>query len=144
MHASRLAVLALVILTLGCYHATIETGLPASTTVVQNNWAHAFIAGLVPPSVVDVASECPNGVARVETQLSFLNGLAAAVTSSLYTPMTITVTCAAASAGGADGAAPEMIDTDGQDLSAALTEAAMRSWTSLSPVYVRTGTATVD
>lgn len=141
MRAGGMAVLALVVLTLGCYHATIETGLPASSTVVNNDWAHSFVFGLVPPSTVDVASECQNGVARVETQLSFLNGLVSALTWSLYTPMTITVTCASMPGGDADGAAPEIIDAEGQDLGAALTEAALRSWTSLSPVYVRTAAA---
>ena len=78
----------------GCFHATIETGLPASATVVQNDWAHGFIIGLVPPSTVETKAKCPNGVAKVETQLSFLNSIASILTFNLYTPMTITVTCA--------------------------------------------------
>ncbi len=40
------------------------------------------------------ASRCPNGVARVETQQSFVNGLVAWITFFIYTPMTIMVTCA--------------------------------------------------
>ena len=44
--------------------------------------------------MLETSQQCKNGVAKVETQHSFLNGLAAVVTFSLYTPMTITVTCA--------------------------------------------------
>jgi hypothetical protein len=79
----------------GCYHAIVETGRPASETVIEDKWASSFVHGLVPPDVVETASQCPNGVARVETQLSFLNMLVAALTFGIYTPMQITVTCAA-------------------------------------------------
>jgi hypothetical protein len=80
----------------GCYHAVIETGRPAGTTVVTKPWAMSFIFGLVPPPVENVAQQCTNGVSKVETQHSFLNGLVAFVTFSLVTPMQIDVTCAAA------------------------------------------------
>ncbi len=86
--------LSAVVLT-GCYHATVDTGLRPSGEVVEKLWAHGFVYGLVPPSEIDVAAECPDGVARVETQLSFLNQLASALTFGLYTPMTISVACAA-------------------------------------------------
>jgi hypothetical protein len=85
---------ALVVVFSGCFHATIETGLPASATVIQNDWVHGFVYGLVPPSTMDTKAKCPNGVAKVETQHSFLNGLVAILTGSLYTPITVTVTCA--------------------------------------------------
>ena len=49
----------------------------------------------MPPSVVEAQSECENGVARVETQQSFLNGLVNVLTGGIYTPMTVIVTCAA-------------------------------------------------
>lgn len=87
-------VLAIALLTGGCYHATIVTGKPASGETISNPWAHSFIAGLVPPKIVETAAQCPNGVARVETQHSFLNMLAQFVTFSLYSPMTIEATCA--------------------------------------------------
>jgi len=39
-------------------------------------------------------SECgAAGVARVETQQSFLNGLVSLLTLSIFTPMEITITC---------------------------------------------------
>lgn len=84
------------VLSAGCYKAVIDTGRPASTTIIQNEWANSFIYGLVPPAVVNTASQCPNGVSKVETQHSFLNGIAYIVTFGIYSPITITVTCASA------------------------------------------------
>ena len=92
----RLAFACLSVLVLsGCYHATVETGLTPGPQSVDVPWAHGFVFGLVPPSTVNAMSQCSNGVARVETQLSFLNQLVSFPTFSLYTPMQINVTCAA-------------------------------------------------
>jgi len=93
-----LFLIALPLLFTGCYHAEITTGLPASNDVYQQSWATSFIGGLVPPSVTYAEQHCSNGVARVETRLSFLNMVATMVTFNLYSPMEITVTCASASA----------------------------------------------
>ncbi len=79
-----------------CYHAVIDTGKPPSPQTIERPWATSLIYGLVPPPVVETASRCPNGVSRVETQLSFLNQLVAGITAGIYTPMSIKVTCAAA------------------------------------------------
>lgn len=92
--SSIVAALALVGST-ACYHAVVETGRAAGSTVVQKPWVSTFIFGLVEAKEINVASECPNGVAKVETQMSFVNGLATAVTFGLYTPRTVTITCAA-------------------------------------------------
>ena len=78
----------------GCYHATIETGLPPSPQTLENKWASGWIYGLVPPKTVETMQRCPNGVARVETQLSFANQLVNFLTLGIYTPMEIVVTCA--------------------------------------------------
>lgn len=78
----------------GCYHAQVTTGLEASSEVYQNKWATGFIAGLIPPDMVDATEHCSNGVAKVETRHSFLNLVAQAITFSLFSPMEITVTCA--------------------------------------------------
>lgn len=135
-HALRPVVLLVPLLFLpltGCYKAVVETGRPASATVVENKWASSFIHGLVPPKVVETASQCPNGVARVETQLSFLNMLATAVTFGIYSPMQITVTCAA---GGSPEPAPstaEQRESATQALQAAVDHAAATR----QPVLVR-------
>jgi Bor protein len=79
-----------------CYHATVETGATPSTVVIDKSFASAWIYGLVPPSTVSTESKCPNGVAKVETQQTFVNGLVNLLTLGIYTPMQIKVTCAAA------------------------------------------------
>lgn len=94
MRRRKAALLAALLLTGGCYHAIIDTGRPPSPVKIEKPWALSFIYGLVPPAPVDTKATCPNGVSKVETQLSFLNGLVAGITFSILTPMTITVTCA--------------------------------------------------
>jgi hypothetical protein len=78
-----------------CYHATVETGATPSSVVIDKSFASAWIYGLVPPSTVSTESKCPNGVAKVETQHSFVNQLVGVLTAGIYTPMQIKVTCAA-------------------------------------------------
>ena len=94
--ARMIAVLAAALTTGACYHATIETGLAPSGQVVENKWAMGWVHGLVPPSTVNTQAQCPNGVSKVETQLSFLNQLVTGLTAGIVSPMTITVQCAAA------------------------------------------------
>lgn len=86
--------LAAVLVLVGCYHAVIDTGLAPSPVTIDQQWASGFIYGLVPPNPVGTMQKCPHGVAKVETQHSFLNSLVAGITVGIYTPMTITVTCA--------------------------------------------------
>jgi hypothetical protein len=86
--------LAMIFLLSSCYHATVTTGLRPSTVKIENKWANGWIAGLVPPDAVETMEGCPAGVAQVDTQLSFLNQLVAALTMGIYTPMEIVVTCA--------------------------------------------------
>jgi hypothetical protein len=82
----------------GCYHSTVVTGATPSTEVIDKPWASSFVYGLVPPSTVETATKCPDGLAKVESQQTFLNGLVGILTFGIYTPMRITVTCAAKSA----------------------------------------------
>ncbi len=96
-HPNSIRALALVALLLtlsACYHATIQTGLRPGTQTLEDKWANSWVSGLVPPATVETMRGCPAGVARVETQQSFLNGLVGFFTLGIYTPMEITVTCA--------------------------------------------------
>ncbi|MEO1021164.1 MAG: hypothetical protein AAFW89_01355 [Bacteroidota bacterium] len=79
----------------GCYHATIEMDRTPSNVVIDQPWALGFVYGLVPPPTVDASEKCTDGVAKVETKLSFLNQVVSALTFGIVTPMHITVTCAA-------------------------------------------------
>ena len=91
------ALLAAVTSLSACYHATIETGLTPSTQVLEQSFASSWIYGLVPPKTVETTNRCPDGVAKVETQHTFVNQLVGFLTLGIYTPMHIRVTCAQAS-----------------------------------------------
>jgi hypothetical protein len=85
----------------GCYRVTVITGAPPATTAtppavvtLDRPWQHSFINGLVPPSELNVQQQCPNGIARVMTERSFVNEVASFVTSGIYSPMRTVVTCA--------------------------------------------------
>ena len=118
----------------GCYHATVETGRPASGQEVRRAWAHGFLYGLVPPSTVNVAQQCPGGVARIETQQSFLNMLANGLTFGLYTPMEIRVQCSGAAA--LEGAEHVRMSATLEQKQDAMLAAAARSSHSGAPVLV--------
>lgn len=118
----------------GCYHAVIQTGRPESTDVISIKWANGFIYGLVPPPIVETASRCTNGVAKVETQHSFLNMLAQFVTFGLYTPMQIDVTCAARGTASAESIIKV---EEGRTAEQAVGQAVQRSAERNAPMYVQ-------
>ena len=92
-----------------CYHATVETGATPSPVVVDKEFASSWLFGLVPPSTVSTAEECPHGVAKVETQHTFVNQLVGIITLGIYTPMQIKVTCAAAGSASDDPTAQHVV-----------------------------------
>lgn len=110
-----LTILVLASIISGCYHATVNTGVAPGTRLIEQQWAKSFVFGLVPPDALDAMAQCGNqGVARVETQISFLNGLVSILTFSIFTPMEITVTCG-------QGQEQDLQDvTDAESLKAAL------------------------
>lgn len=132
---ASVAAISALALTAGCYHAVIDTGRPASGVVVENEWAASWIGGLIPPSAVNTASQCPNGVSKVETQISFLNQLAQFVTLGIYSPMTITVSCA--SAGSASAAESIEAGATLEERTAAFEAAIARAADQGSAVFVR-------
>ena len=124
----------------GCYHARVETGLTPSAQVIEKGFAHSFIYGLVPPSTVSTTSQCPNGVAMVETQISFVNGLVSSLTGGLYTPMSIKATCAAAGSASAGTSASEVVVSEAasmDEIKEAFSAAADETVETGDPVYVR-------
>ncbi len=137
--ALKLLPAALLVALPACYHATIETGLPPSPKVIDKSFASGWIYGLVPPSPVKAMSECPNGVSKVETQLSFVNQLVNFLTLGIYTPMSIKVTCASSGRSAVPGT-PEIKVGDGatsEEVIDAFSRAADLAVESHGPVYVR-------
>ena len=124
----------------GCYHATVETGLTPSTEVIEESFASGWIYGLVPPSTISAKAKCKHGVAKVETQHSFVNQLVGFITLGIYTPMSIKVTCAAASTSMLEGKIPDVVvdenasEVEIQDAFARAAELAVASG---KPVYVK-------
>jgi Bor protein len=130
MKVRHLALICFIALTSACYHATIDTGLTPSTRTIEKSWANGWILGLVPPSPVETAQKCPNGVAKIDTQLSFANQLVNFLTFGIYTPMDIKVTCAQ----GRTSSLP--VIKAGPDKAAAFQEAARASLETRQPVLL--------
>lgn len=97
MRIRTLTIVATAVAATGCYHVTVVTGRPESSTVIDRPWQLSLVSGLVPPPEIQADDRCTNGVAKVETKRSFLNSLAGSLSGGLITPMATRVTCAAAS-----------------------------------------------
>lgn len=125
----------------GCFHAEITTDKQPSGQVIEKPWATGFLFGLAMPGAkVDAAQQCSNGVARVETEQSFLNGLAAGITFSLYTPMSVTVACASGGSMSSLMSPPDLkVGADADEMEAAeiLHTAARESALTDEPVRVK-------
>ncbi len=124
----------------GCYHATVETGLTPSVETIEEPWASGWVYGLVSPDPISTQAKCKHGVAKVETELSFVNQLVGFHTLGIYTPMSIKVTCAAQTTSMIEGMQPDvMIDetASAEDVEFAFTQAARLAITSGKPVYVK-------
>jgi len=125
--------------TAGCYHAVVDTGRPADTKVVDKPWVSTFVFGLVPAQVINVAAECPRGIAKVETQQTFVNGLVGVVTLGIYTPQSARITCAAARTAAAADTSPMVTAADSSldARRAAVNAAAEQAAATQSAVLVR-------
>jgi Bor protein len=135
---AQCAMIALLLPTAACYHQVVDSGKPVSPTVIQKPWQMSFIYGLVPPPELNVAQQCPGGVAKVETQHSFVNGLVASITFGIVTPMHVTITCAATGRAAVDAAAPKVgAGASSSEQAAALTQAIEQSRESGKPVLMQ-------
>jgi len=94
--ASRLSLVVGACFLSACFHQIVQTGRTPGTTVVERPWTATWLWGLVPAEEISVVAQCPNGVATIETQQSFLNGLVGGLTLGIYTPQEVRVTCASA------------------------------------------------
>jgi len=82
----RTTIAALLLLSAGCYHASIESGMKPGSNKIEEEWASGWAWGLVGPQPIEAQSKCTSGVSKVETEHSFLNGLVQFVTLGIYTP----------------------------------------------------------
>ena len=94
MRTTRIVSMVALVMLGACYRVTVNTGAPPAVTVIDKEWQHSFVYGLVPPPAIDAKQTCPQGVASIMTERSFLNGLVGAITSSIFTPMHAKITCA--------------------------------------------------
>lgn len=85
---------ALVALASGCYRQVVNTGKAPSTTTINKAWTATWAWGLVPAQAIDVTQQCAGGIATVTTQLTVPNWFAQAITFGIYSPRSVTVTCA--------------------------------------------------
>jgi Bor protein len=99
MRANRLLLISLLaVATVGCFHQTVQTGRPAGSKVVDMPWVATWLWGLVPAKEIETRASCPGGVAVVETEQSFMNGLVGAITFGIFTPLHVRVTCSGGTA----------------------------------------------
>lgn len=135
-----LSAMGLFVAVIGCYHATINTGLTPSSQTIEKSFASGWIYGLIPPSTVETQMQCPHGAAKVETQLSFVNMLVGFLTLDIYTPMNIKVTCAAAGKTGLLPTGPTIdvgVNATPEQLRDAIARAAIISARLGEPVFIR-------
>jgi hypothetical protein len=92
------ALLILALCATGCFRTTIKNGLQMDYAPIEydNKWHSGLVYGIAELSgPYDLSKVCPQGWAAIHTETSFLNGLVQALTAQIYSPQSITVTCAA-------------------------------------------------
>lgn len=122
---------------LACYHATVETGRSPNGVRIEERWASSFIYGLVPPDVVEAAAKCPDGLARVETRLGFLNQVVGVITLGIYTPMEIVVSCAGSTVAADRRGTTLTAGSDGKARTSSIRRASAIARETERPVYVK-------
>ncbi|HEY7569062.1 MAG TPA: hypothetical protein VH762_15890 [Gemmatimonadaceae bacterium] len=81
-----------------CFRQVVQTGNTAGSNVVDRQFVATWLWGIVPAQPIDVRQSCPSGVATIETEQSFMNGLVGLITLGIYSPQHLRVTCATGSA----------------------------------------------
>jgi len=83
----------------GCYKTNFTTGSAIGAAPDKEiRFHHRLIYGLVELNPVEADQICPTGIAKVHTEVSFLNWLVQQVTYSLYNPSTVQIWCKSGSA----------------------------------------------
>ncbi len=91
MKPSRLALLLCAVMFTGCFHIRYVREVRAEETPAYDSWHHSAIWGLVNLSGdINVSQACPQGIAEVENEVTFLNWLASrAVQGAVATPIAL-------------------------------------------------------
>lgn len=102
--ARRLVALAAALALSGCYTIRYERRAEPEAGAPREQWHHGLVGGLVDASgPVELARTCPDGWARVESQVTFFNWVAQVLTgagglwvvnANLWDPSTVRVKCA--------------------------------------------------
>jgi len=134
----KVTLVLLALMTTGCYHQVVHTGLsPAPGNAVIEKTAAIYFFGLA-GAEVDVSQDCPSGVAVIETQQTFMNGLLGGITLGIYTPRSVTVTCASDPGGVPDAASVTIAAGASADQVLEANRRAMElAWQSRGPVVLR-------
>jgi len=91
----------------GCFHFHYITEDEPLSPPAMEAWHGNLIFGLFEVSdPVEVPRLCPAGYGRIDSEMTFLNGLVSAVTFRIYDAQTVTVACRAAPAKVAQETAP--------------------------------------
>ena len=130
--------------TTACFRQVVQTGRAPGPTVIQQEWVSTWIFGIVPAEPIDTRVQCPSGVATVVTQTSFANGLVGALTLGIWSPQTVTITCASGTASLPNGTEVLHVAADASSavVGRVLSQAAERSAQTSRPVAVQFDDAT--
>ncbi|HVP68420.1 MAG TPA: hypothetical protein VMT17_14290 [Anaeromyxobacteraceae bacterium] len=92
----RTALLCALLFVTGCFHVNYVTNKPPASAPAYDGWHSNVAWGLAEVSdPVDVPKLCPNGYARIESELTFVQGLVQYLTIGIYNPQNVTVRCVA-------------------------------------------------
>lgn len=89
------ALIATMVAQSGCYTVRYFDNNGAASGETRKVWVHTLIGGLVPLNDVLIDQQCPNGVTQIQSSLGILGIVASAITSGIYVPMTVKLTCVA-------------------------------------------------
>jgi hypothetical protein len=99
-----------------CFHQVVQTGRPASSTVIDKPWVSMWLWGLVAAEPIESQPLCRSGVAVVTTEMSFANGLVSALTLGIYTPAHVQITCSSSGRASLPSGAKEILVPAGATL----------------------------
>jgi hypothetical protein len=94
MNRFRMIALMALPVSVGCYRITVVSGAPGANKQIDYPWQKSLVLGVVAPDEISTKEACPQGIAKFQTERSFLNGLASLGTLTIYSPIRTTITCA--------------------------------------------------